>query len=270
MRLKQSSGCQHITVLLHKVQGLICINHPVISAIIPSKRIKGEGQQCKDVTLVQVNIIGIQLQFIIMKNPLKSHLPRVINSHIRKDCSTLQHPRFNLFNNSTLLPITKGRGGWLERGEGININIGVLFIHPLGSLGDINHSYRHSCNNQHDGKAGVHTEPSVPMQGRLGIRIILNGSIDIIILRTCIHGHGHGKAILRKPILLLPLLLISSSYLRSQGFWLWHWSGRHILPIEWFLVHYYHCTSVTFGDVLGLSTHDEAGSFFFSVLAAAR
>mmetsp|Transcript_12262 Transcript_12262/g.18187 ORF Transcript_12262/g.18187 Transcript_12262/m.18187 type:complete len:268 (+) Transcript_12262:1226-2029(+) len=266
MRLKHSSGCQHITVLLNKVHGFIGIDHPMISTIVPSKRIKRKGQECKDVALIQINIIGIQLHLIIMKDPLERHLPWVIYSHIRKDCPTLQHPRFNLLNNSTLLPISKGGGGRLQRGEGGNINIRKLLIHPLGSLGDINHSHRHSCSNKHNGKAGVHTEPPVPMQGRLGIRIILNSSIDIIILLTCIHGHGHGKSILCKSIL-LPLLISSSPYIGSHGFWLWHWGGRHVLPIKWFLVHYYHCTSVI-GGVLCLSGHHEAGIFFFGVAAA--
>mmetsp|Transcript_14034 Transcript_14034/g.19934 ORF Transcript_14034/g.19934 Transcript_14034/m.19934 type:complete len:271 (+) Transcript_14034:1223-2035(+) len=269
MRLQQSSGCQHITILLHKVHSLICIHHPMISAIVPRKRIKRKGQQSKDVALVQVHIIRIQLHLIIMKDPLKSHPPGVINSHIREDCPTLQHPRFNLLNNSTLLPIRKGGGGWLKGGEGIHINIGVLFIHPLGSLGDINHSYRHSCSNQHNGETGVHTKPPVPMQWRLGVRIILNGSIDIIILSTCIHGHGHGKSIFRKAIL-LPLLI--SPHLGRHGFRLRYWSGHHVLPVEWFLIHYYYCTSVGVGNVLGLSGHHEAtGTFsFFGAVAAAR
>mmetsp|Transcript_20484 Transcript_20484/g.42837 ORF Transcript_20484/g.42837 Transcript_20484/m.42837 type:complete len:494 (+) Transcript_20484:661-2142(+) len=181
--------------ILHGVKLRDISDNPVVPARKPRQGIQRIRQQGQDIPLIQIDIVREQLHLILVQDPIQGQDPRIRGVQFVEGDFPLQDARLDLLLDPAGLPIGRRTRRRSPRGTIRVIDVELSDVVALGGLGHVHRHDHDDGDDDDEGDAGVHAETAVLVQGGLGVRVVLDGGVDVVVFGGGVDGEGHGQAV---------------------------------------------------------------------------
>lgn len=130
-----------------------------------------------------------------MQDPFQGQDPGIRGIQSIEGDVPLQDARLDLLLDPAGLPIGRGTRRRSPRGAIRVIDVELGDVVALGGLGHVHRHDHDDGDDDDEGDAGVHAETAVLVQGGLGVRVVLDGGVDVLVFGGGVDGEGHGQAV---------------------------------------------------------------------------